>query len=59
MAIYMITLFYFEPSQNGFRLWIYAIVPALIMIRLGGLIRGRRQVERTFTPRIRPQTHAA
>jgi oligosaccharide repeat unit polymerase len=59
MAIYMITLFYFEPSQNGFRLWIYAIVPALLMIRLGGLIRGRRQVERTFTPRIRPQSHAA
>jgi len=59
MAIYMITLFYFEPSQNGFRLWIYAIVPALIMIRLGGLIRGRKRVQRSFAPRIRPQSHAA
>lgn len=59
MAIYMITLFYFEPSQNGFRLWIYAIVPALIMLRLGGLIRGRQRVRKTFAPRIRPQSHAA
>ena len=59
MAIYMITLFYFEPSQNGFRLWLYAIVPAVIMIRLGGLIRGRKRVERSFAPRIRPQSHAA
>jgi len=42
MALYMISVFYFDPSQNGFRSWVYAIVPALIMLRLGGLLGGRQ-----------------
>jgi hypothetical protein len=42
MAIYMISLFYFDPSQNGFQAWLYAVVPALLMIRLGGLVKAAR-----------------
>jgi oligosaccharide repeat unit polymerase len=46
MAIYLISLFYFDPSQNGFRTWIYAVIPALAMLWLGGLLSSKRSVVR-------------
>lgn len=42
MVFYMISLFYFDPSQNGFKIWLYAIIPALSMLALGGLLGLRR-----------------
>ena len=42
MVIYMISLFYFDASQNGFKNWLYAIIPALCMLALGGLLGLRR-----------------
>jgi oligosaccharide repeat unit polymerase len=49
MVIYMLSLFYFDPSQNGFKNWLYAIIPALCMLTLGGLLGLRRS---TSDPRL-------
>lgn len=42
MVLYMITLFYFDGSQNGFKVWIYGIIPALCMLFMGGLLGFRK-----------------
>jgi hypothetical protein len=59
MALYMISVFYFDPSQNGFRTWVYAIVPAVIMIWLGGLLGGKRSDRRTVSDSLLSPPHVA
>jgi len=58
MVIYMITLFYLDPSQNGFRTWLYAIAPCLIMLRFGGLLGRSRAGQHTVPNGLPSQSHA-
>ncbi|HXG48435.1 MAG TPA: O-antigen polymerase [Methylomirabilota bacterium] len=59
MVIYMICLFYFDGSQNGFRIWLYSMVPALVILWLGGMIRLPGVPARVISPLVRPRSHAA
>ena len=59
MGLYMISLVYFDGSQNGFRIWVYSVIPAFVLLKLGGLIGGRR-LRHSFTePSIDSRTNAA
>ena len=42
MAVYMLSIFYFDASENGFRAWLYAILPVLPMLWLGGLLHQKQ-----------------
>lgn len=39
ITFYAIALFYFEPSQNGFRACVYALAPAALLFALAGYFR--------------------
>ena len=42
ITLYAIALFYFDPTQNGFRATIYAIVPAVLLFAIAGYFRRPR-----------------
>ena len=46
MAIYMLSIFYFDASENGFRAWLYAILPVLPMLWMGGLLHQKQTTPR-------------
>jgi len=59
MIICMISLFYFDASQNGFRIWVYSIVPALIILRLGGLWGGKPPATESLSAPLPAHSHAS
>lgn len=43
MAVYIITIFCFSPSQNGFRRWLYATLPLILFLMASGFFAKKAQ----------------
>lgn len=59
MAIYMLSIFYFDASENGFRAWLYAILPVLPMLWMGGLLHQKQTSARRVRVGLPRPSHAS